>query len=117
MQATATIERTTTSDSETLERLLRERRSVRGFKPDPVPADVLFSRKDDSDLVENTKVREGRQLYADRHCASCHALPAKVSLKDCAMPELQSTAPRLDDAGHRLRAVHGIATHDCVLSL
>ncbi|MDF2494349.1 nitroreductase family protein [Sphingomonas sp.] len=29
------------SDSDTLERLLRERRSVRGFKKDPVPAELL----------------------------------------------------------------------------
>lgn len=37
----ATIERVTGDDSETLDRLLRERRSVRGFRRDPVPAELL----------------------------------------------------------------------------
>lgn len=40
MQATAQIDRTT-GESDTLEALLRERRSVRGFKPDPVRAALL----------------------------------------------------------------------------
>jgi len=54
-----------------------------------------FSRKDDADLVAQTTLREGRQLFADRHCGSCHALPGKVAEKDCKMPELASKAPRL----------------------
>jgi mono/diheme cytochrome c family protein len=71
------------------------------FGFEPVPPDILFSRKDDADLVEQTALREGRQLYASLHCAGCHALPGKLGLKDCAMPEMQSSAPRLNNAGHR----------------
>jgi mono/diheme cytochrome c family protein len=72
------------------------------FGFEPVPADVLFSRKDDADLVAQSRVREGRQLYANLHCASCHALPNGLTTKDCAMPELQYAPPRLD-AGARFQ--------------
>jgi nitroreductase len=41
MQATAIIEDHETDDSAVLTRILRARRSVRGFRPDPVPAVVL----------------------------------------------------------------------------
>lgn len=41
MQATAAIDQANRDDSDVLYDLLRERRSVRGFKPDPVPADLL----------------------------------------------------------------------------
>lgn len=41
MQATATIEQATRDDSDVLYDLLRARRSVRGFRPDPVPAELL----------------------------------------------------------------------------
>jgi mono/diheme cytochrome c family protein len=71
------------------------------FGFEPVPPDVLFSRKDDADLVEKTAVREGRQLYADLHCSSCHTFPTKLAAFNPAMPELHSTAPQLDDSGHR----------------
>jgi mono/diheme cytochrome c family protein len=73
------------------------------FGFEPVPPDVLFSRKDEADLVAQTSLREGRQLFAERYCASCHALPDRLIVKDCAMPELQSTPPRLDDAGNRFQ--------------
>jgi mono/diheme cytochrome c family protein len=73
------------------------------FGFEPVSPDVLFSRKDDADLVAQTEVREGRELYANLHCANCHELPNKLALKDCIMPELRSMAPRLDDAGSRFR--------------
>ncbi len=69
------------------------------FGFEPLPPDMLFSRKDDADLAAQTQLREGRQLYAERHCGSCHALPGGLALKDCRMPELQSKAPRLDVGG------------------
>ena len=42
------------------------------FGFEPVPPDVIFSRGDDADLVARTALREGRQLYANLHCARCH---------------------------------------------
>jgi mono/diheme cytochrome c family protein len=72
------------------------------FGFEPLPPELLFSRKDDADLVAQVALREGRQLFADRHCATCHALPGKLAVKDCRMPELQSKAPRLD-AGARFK--------------
>ncbi|MBM3994234.1 MAG: c-type cytochrome [Planctomycetes bacterium] len=74
------------------------------FGFEPVPPEVLFSRKDDSDLVSHTALREGRQLYADRHCAACHGLPGRIATTDCRMPEMHSAAPQLDDAGNRFRS-------------
>ncbi|HZZ82441.1 MAG TPA: c-type cytochrome [Gemmataceae bacterium] len=66
------------------------------FGFEPLPPDSLSSRKDDADLVAQSTLREGRQLFAERHCASCHAMPGKVAEKDCRMPELSSKAPQLD---------------------
>jgi mono/diheme cytochrome c family protein len=71
------------------------------FDFEPVPPDVLSSRGDDADLVAQSALREGRELFANRHCASCHALPGSIALKDCKMPEFQSNAASLDNAGHR----------------
>ena len=74
------------------------------FGLEPVPPDVLFSRKDDADLVEQTVLREGRTLYANLHCASCHAFPwGGDGLREVKMPEFASTAPHLNDAGHRFQ--------------
>lgn len=70
------------------------------FDFEPVPPDVLYSRDDDADLVAKTHERDGRLLFANLHCASCHAVAPKVSLKP-AMPEWKSEAPKLDNAGQR----------------
>ena len=72
------------------------------FGFEPVPPDALSSRSDEKDLVEKTTLREGRQLYANRHCAQCH--PAAGD----AMPEMHRgpghlPAPRLDNAGDRFQ--------------
>jgi mono/diheme cytochrome c family protein len=73
------------------------------FGFEPLPPELLFSRKDDTDLVVQTALREGRQLYAERHCASCHKLPGKLAGEVCKMPELQSKAPSLRGASSRLK--------------
>lgn len=73
------------------------------FGFEPVPPEVLYSRKDDADLIEQTSLREGRTLYATHYCARCHALPGTIKLQDCRMPEAHGTAPRLDNAGHRFK--------------
>jgi mono/diheme cytochrome c family protein len=69
------------------------------FSFEPVPTDVLYSRKDDGDLVEKTLLREGRELYANLHCASCHAKAVGTPK----MPELTGRPPRMDEAGHRFQ--------------
>jgi mono/diheme cytochrome c family protein len=74
------------------------------FGFEPVPPDVLYSRKDDVDLVERTALREGRSLYANLHCASCHGFPGQVKSGAIQMPEMSATPPQLDRAGDRFHA-------------
>ncbi len=73
------------------------------FGFEPLPPEVLFSRKDDADLVKQTELREGRELFANLHCASCHDAWPRIASGMPKMPELKSKPPRLDDAGHRYR--------------
>lgn len=73
------------------------------FGFEPVPPDSLFSRKDDAGLVKQTMLREGRQLFAERHCANCHGLPGKVGSVDGQMPEVQAKGPLLDEVGNRFK--------------
>ncbi|MSQ94869.1 MAG: c-type cytochrome [Gemmataceae bacterium] len=78
------------------------------FGLEPVPPEALFSRKDDADLVEKTKLREGRSLFANLHCGNCHTLPSKVAQAHVQMPELTvpwyDRTPRLDATGNRFQA-------------
>ena len=67
------------------------------FGFEPLPPDMLFSRKDDADLVAQTQMREGRQLFVERHCGHCHGpsgVPGMNVPWDDAMP-------RLDEVGYR----------------
>lgn len=52
---------------------------------------------------EQSKVREGRMLFATRHCTACHDAGDAVPKDGTGMPELLSTAPDLMDAGARFR--------------
>ena len=52
---------------------------------------------------EQSKVREGRMLFATRHCTACHDAGNAVPKDGTGMPELLSTAPDLMDAGARFR--------------
>src|SRR5262245_9237373 len=71
-----------------------------GFESGPPAA--LVSRCDDKDLVQQTILREGRQLFANRHCANCH-MPGKLTATGLKMPECHSKAPLLDNVGNRLQ--------------
>lgn len=73
------------------------------FGFEPVPPEALFSRKDDADLVEKSALREGRSLFANLHCGSCHAVAPKLAAFSPKMPEFLGVAPHLDDAGHRFQ--------------
>ena len=71
------------------------------FGFEPVLPEVLSSRGDDKDLVEQTTLREGRILFANRHCGHCHGGTKSE------MPELHvawnDAMPRLDDVGYRFQ--------------
>ena len=66
---------------------------------DPIPP-TQFTHSDDAMLAGRSQIREGRELFAERRCFRCHALPDPV--KSNSMPELSVDAPNLDDAGSRL---------------
>ena len=73
------------------------------FEPELVPAAALFHDGAEPQLVAPAQQRAGRELFAARRCANCHALPIKTGPDS--MPELSSDAPRLGDVGSRLRPV------------
>ncbi len=73
------------------------------FGFEPVPPDVLYSRKDDADLVTGESLRDGRSLLANLHCAACHSIGPKFDASHAKMSEFKNTAPALDDAGHRFQ--------------
>ncbi len=50
------------------------------------------------------QMREGRMLFATRHCTACHDAGALVASDGTGMPELLATAPDLVDAGARFQA-------------
>ena len=71
------------------------------FEPELVPAAALFHDGSDPELLAARQQRAGRDLFASHRCTNCHALPSKTTAD--AMPELSADAPRLSDAGSRLR--------------
>ncbi len=73
------------------------------FDFEPVPPDVLYSRHDDADLVEKSAVREGRNLFANLHCAKCHTFQGPEKSIVPTIPECTSHAPHLDNAGRRFQ--------------
>ena len=77
--------------------------SGEGFAWEPLPPDLLFSRKDDANLASASSIREGRLLFATRGCAHCHKLSGKLELDQCVMPEMHQQAPSLDGVGKRLK--------------
>ena len=69
------------------------------FRTEPVPASA-FRFLPGAEMENWSKVRAGRQLFADSHCIKCHAprggVPRDVT------PELLATAPDFRDIGRRL---------------
>lgn len=73
------------------------------FIEEPLPADALFTRGDEVQLVQSLSQREGRELFATRGCAKCHALgDLPMAGAPGAMPELAFEAPSLKGVGTRL---------------
>ncbi len=70
------------------------------FPREPVPPTVWSHTAD----AAGAQLREGRMLFATRHCASCHDAGALIAKDGTGMPELLATAPSLMDAGARFQA-------------
>jgi mono/diheme cytochrome c family protein len=69
------------------------------FPREPVPPTVWTHTAD----AEGMKVREGRMLFATRHCSACHDPGSAVAKDGTGMPELLATPPSLLDAGARFQ--------------
>jgi mono/diheme cytochrome c family protein len=69
------------------------------FPREPVPPTVWKHTPD----AAGAMLREGRMLFATRHCASCHDAGGAVAKDGTGMPELLSTPPDLMDAGARFQ--------------
>ncbi len=69
------------------------------FPREPVPPTVWTHVPD----AQGAKLREGRMLFATRHCASCHDAGSAVPADGTGMPEMLATAPSLLEAGARFQ--------------
>ncbi|MHB8519191.1 MAG: DUF6797 domain-containing protein [Limisphaerales bacterium] len=67
---------------------------------EPVPPTVFVHDAADTALQPGELRRLGRELFATRHCARCHAPSVPFGAE--AMPELSADAPSLDGCGSRL---------------
>ncbi len=68
------------------------------FPKEPVPPLSLSHDTNTPELRGARRIREGRELVAQRRCLKCHSDPVK------GFPELEMDAPSLADAGARLHA-------------
>lgn len=72
------------------------------FAPEPVPPAHLWHDGQDELLTAATRLREGREAFANRHCGACHGgWPARQT---GVMPELAAEAPSLAGIGSRRRS-------------
>ncbi len=69
------------------------------FPREPVPPTVWTHTPD----PRGAALREGRMLFATRHCTSCHDGGRAVAVDGTGMLEMLSTAPDLLDAGARFQ--------------
>jgi mono/diheme cytochrome c family protein len=73
--------------------------SSKDFLPEPVPPTVLSHLPAEAELAA-ARLREGRLLFAQLNCATCHA-DARIPAKGAGLPELGHNAPLLADLGRR----------------
>ncbi len=73
----------------------------RGFGWEPVPPEAF--RHDPAKVAAGMQLREGRRLFAELRCATCHIGPDKVPPPGRGMPELAKDAPVLANYGERFR--------------
>lgn len=76
--------------------------SSENFVEEPLPPDALFTRGDTELVQQSNWLRNGRQLFAERGCIHCHALPEEERKgSGPSMPELSRTAPNLIQSQER----------------
>ena len=73
--------------------------SSKDFLAEPIPPTVLAHTPTETELGA-TRVREGRLLFAQLNCATCHA-DARLPAKGAGLPEFGHNAPVLADLGSR----------------
>jgi mono/diheme cytochrome c family protein len=78
--------------------------SGKDFGREPLPPAVLSCDFASPEIATGNRLRTGRSLFAERHCAACHADAAGDSRADEGMPEMAEAAPSLQDADIRFRA-------------
>ena len=76
--------------------------SSKEFPREPVPASA-WSHVVEPAVKKGTQLREGRMLFATRHCASCHDAGDLVPKDGTGMSELMMTPPDLLEAGARFK--------------
>ena len=79
---------------------LRMSWSSEDFAPEPVPIASLGHDAKAADLLAGLALRTGRSLIAELRCLKCHQAPGLPAAGG--MPDLDSDAPSLADAGSRL---------------
>jgi len=73
--------------------------SSKDFLPEPVPPTALTHTPGDAEIAA-ARLREGRLLFAQLNCATCHA-DARLPAKGAGLPEFGHNAPLLADLGSR----------------
>ena len=73
--------------------------SSKDFLPEPVPPTALAHTPGDAEVAAASR-REGRLLFAQLNCATCHA-DARLPAKGTGLPEFGHNAPLLADLGSR----------------
>src|SRR5436305_1685046 len=82
--------------------LWRDTSAYRSGANMPSVSAAVAHRGDDPQLAAGAALRRGRELFATRHCANCHGMPARVAAGATAIPELSWRPPDLVGAGARL---------------
>ncbi|MEA3210836.1 MAG: hypothetical protein QOE70_3893 [Chthoniobacter sp.] len=73
--------------------------SSKEFPPEPVPPTVFTHDANGKELRTGERLREGRLLFAQMHCAACHDGGDLLPPKGEGMPELAQDAPIFGNLG------------------
>jgi mono/diheme cytochrome c family protein len=93
---------------------------AKDFPAEPVPPTVFQRNANDNMLREGARLREGRLLFAQMRCATCHDPADLLPPKGEGMPELAQSAPLFGELGakfhenflaHWINDPHSIRPH------
>lgn len=73
------------------------------FPSEPVPPMVFVHQSADDPLREASRIREGRQLFAQFRCTACHGDPQVLPPRGEGLPELAQDAPILAELGAKFK--------------